>query len=172
MRSQTSSRYDDVSPLSNGRLCAGACEKIARTFAHSVSLLEKIILPSLVCVCIELCPSNATKAPSISTLTASVEAPYLHFHFPLPAYEDVSSSWRLVVVCALITTVQPSLGSQAGTSLVPPGITHYIREHHMYVRDYRVCTGTRGSPVECVRTLCDVLMAYLGEYMHIFGDDF
>ena len=37
--------------VSNGRLCAGACEIIPGTFAHSVGLLNKIILPlSLVCV--------------------------------------------------------------------------------------------------------------------------
>ena len=30
---QTSERRDDVFPLSTGRLCAGACEQIPRTFA-------------------------------------------------------------------------------------------------------------------------------------------
>ena len=38
-RSQTSGRSDDVSPLSNGRLCVGARETIPRTFANSVGLL-------------------------------------------------------------------------------------------------------------------------------------
>ena len=50
MRCQTSERSDDVSPLSNGRLCAGACEKNPRTFAHSVGLFIKIILITLVCL--------------------------------------------------------------------------------------------------------------------------
>ena len=50
MRSKTSERSDDTSPLSNGRLCAGSCEKILRTFAHSVALCNKIVLSSLVCV--------------------------------------------------------------------------------------------------------------------------
>ena len=62
--------------------------------------------------------------------------------------------------------------------LVPAGTTHNILEHSIYVRVYLVCTGTRGSLVdyvwiyECVRTLCDVRMAYLREYMHLFGDEF
>ena len=41
---QTSERSDDVPPLSCGRLCAGACEKIPRTFAHSVGYLLKLFL--------------------------------------------------------------------------------------------------------------------------------
>ena len=50
MRSQTSSRSSDVSTLSDGRLCAGVCEKIPRTFAHRVELFIKIIHFSLVCL--------------------------------------------------------------------------------------------------------------------------
>ena len=42
------------------------------------------------------------------------------------------------------------MGLQAGTSLVPAGTTHYMREHSIYIRIYVVCTGTRGSPVEYV----------------------
>ena len=45
-----SSRSDDVSPLYNGQLYACAHEKIPRTFAYSVGLLNFIILSSLVCV--------------------------------------------------------------------------------------------------------------------------
>ena len=39
--------------VSNGRLCAGGCEKIPRTFAHSVSFFNTIVISSLVypCVC-------------------------------------------------------------------------------------------------------------------------
>ena len=33
-------RLDDVSLLSNGRVCAGASEKIPRTFAQSLSLIH------------------------------------------------------------------------------------------------------------------------------------
>ena len=47
MRSQTSEPSDDVSPSSNGRLCAGACEKILRTFAHSVALSRKFVISSI-----------------------------------------------------------------------------------------------------------------------------
>ena len=51
MRSQTSSRSDDVSPLSNGQLHACSHEKNSRIF--------KIVISSLVCVlvcwCIGLC---------------------------------------------------------------------------------------------------------------------
>ena len=135
-------------------------------FAHSVGLFNKIMIYSFVsaCVCIELCPSNATNAPPISTLAASVEAPYLHLHPPLPAFKDVLSSCRLVVVCALITREK----FQPYFRQAPPGTTHCIREHRTYVRQHRVCTGTRGSPVEyvciyeCLCTLCDVRMAYVG----------
>ena len=120
MRCQTSERSDDVSPLSNGRLCAGACEKNPRTFAHSVGLFIKIILTSLVCLCIDVCPSNPTKAQPISTPRASVEALYLHLHSPLLASETVLSSWSLVVIiiCTLITRekFQPELELQAGTT--------------------------------------------------------
>ena len=35
--------------VSNGRLRAGACEKIPRTFAHGVALFNNIILPLAVC---------------------------------------------------------------------------------------------------------------------------
>ena len=50
MRSQKSSRGDDVFPLSNGQLYACAREKIFRTFADRVGLFNFIILSSLVCV--------------------------------------------------------------------------------------------------------------------------
>ena len=63
--------------------------------------------------------------------------------------------------------------------MVPASTTHYVRQHSIHVRVYIVRTGARGSPVEyvwmyeCVRTHYDVRMAYLGEYMHLFGaDDF
>ena len=54
MRSQTSSRTRRQLFVSNGRLCAGACEKIPRTFAHSVGLFNKIVHSSLVCWCIRV----------------------------------------------------------------------------------------------------------------------
>ena len=64
--------------------------------------------------------------------------------------------------------------------LVPPSTTHYIREHRIYIHvgECRVCKGIWNSPVkwiwiyECVPTFCDVRMAYPGEYIQIFGDDF
>ena len=37
---------DDLPPLSNGRLCAGAPEKISRTFAHSVGLFINKLVPT------------------------------------------------------------------------------------------------------------------------------
>ena len=55
------------------------------------------------CVCIELYSSHATKAPPISTPTASMEVRYLHLHPPLRASKAVLSSWSLVVACALFT---------------------------------------------------------------------
>ena len=39
--------------VSNGQLCAGACEKIPRTFAQSVAVLNAIVfLPLRVCWCV------------------------------------------------------------------------------------------------------------------------
>ena len=73
---------------------------------------------------IEICPSNATNAQPILRATASVEAPYWHLHSPLPASKAVLSSWRLVVVCALITTGVTGLASKypAGTY----ALTHLV----------------------------------------------
>ena len=61
IRSQTSSRSDDVSPYLMVSCAAGAREKIPRTFAHRVPLFNLIVLSSLVCVgvlvywCLGLC---------------------------------------------------------------------------------------------------------------------
>ena len=136
----------------------------AWAFLIKLFFLPLCIRVCILSVCTELCPSNATNAQPISTLAASVEAPYLHLHPPLPAFKDVLSSCRLVVVCALITREK----FQPYFRQAPPGTTHCIREHRTYVRQHRVCTGTRGSPVEyvciyeCLCTLCDVRMAYVG----------
>ena len=40
MRSQTSDRSDGVTPLPDGRLCAGTGEEILKTFAHSAGLFK------------------------------------------------------------------------------------------------------------------------------------
>ena len=99
MGSHTPEGSDDVSALSNARMCAGVCEK---TFAHIVGLLKYI--SSNVCgVCIELCRLNVTNAPPILTLVVSVEASNLHTNPSLPASKGVLSFWGLVVVCALFT---------------------------------------------------------------------
>ena len=41
--------------VSNGQLCAGACEKIPRTFAHKVPLFNLTTISSLVCVGVLVC---------------------------------------------------------------------------------------------------------------------
>ena len=138
-------------------------EKIPRAFAQSVGLFNKIItsVSLAMSVCIELCPSNATKAPPISTPTASVEASYFHLHPPLLASKAVLSSWSLVVVCALTTTCVTGITGWYRLVL------RTIREHIIYVRIYGIYVQVpRGSPVaflSCVvrmniwmRTLCDV----------------
>ena len=53
---QTSERSDDVFPLSNGQLWTGVREKIPRTLAHRVGLLNLVVLSSLVGVC--MCAST------------------------------------------------------------------------------------------------------------------
>ena len=49
IRSQTSSRSDDVSPYIMVSCAAGAREKRPRTFAHRVPLFNEVVLTSLVC---------------------------------------------------------------------------------------------------------------------------
>ena len=87
--------------VSNGLLCTGTREKIPRTFAHRAPLLNKIVLPLLVCWCIDVGPSNATERAWISPLVTSVKAPIFALHPPLPASRTVWSSWGLLVVCPL-----------------------------------------------------------------------
>ena len=118
MKSQTSEPSDDVPLLSYGRLYAGACGNIPRTLADSVGLLHTNYYFPCLCVCLELCPSNATKAQPISTPTVSVDAPYLHLHSPLLASKSVLSWWSLVVVCTLFPRdkFQLELELQTGTS--------------------------------------------------------
>ena len=72
-----------VSPLSNGRLCAGAYEKIPRTFAQSVGLFNKISIASPVC--------PLTFALARRQASASLEARYLDLHPPLLASKAVLS---------------------------------------------------------------------------------
>ena len=128
---QTSERSDDFSPLSNGRLCAGARAKFPRTFAHSVGLNNKIVLSSLVCtcvytcvywcVCIEVWSSHTPNAAPISPLVTSVEPPYYALHPPLPASEPVLSSWNLVVLCPLVAPGVTGITDRYDNRLVVPG---------------------------------------------------
>ena len=123
-----SERSDDVTSLSNSRLCEAACEKIPRTFALSVGLFIKTILTSRVCLCIDVCPSHTTHAQTISTRATSVEAPYFALHPPLPASETVLSLWSLVVICALIARgkFKPELEFQAGTSFQAGNSSYHV----------------------------------------------
>ena len=135
---QQTSERSDVPPLSNGRLCVGACEKIPRTFAHSVGLFIKNILTSpvyphirvSVCLCIEVRPSHTTNAEQISPLVTSVEVPYYDFHPPLPASKTVLSSWSLVVICPLIAPGVTGITGWYDNRLVVPG----TRYQAMYTR--------------------------------------
>ena len=122
-------------------------ERLPTAWAYLIKLFLLPLSVSLsVCLCIEFCPSQATKARPISRATASVEAPSLRLHSPLLASKAVLSSWSLVVICALITTDVTGITGwyQAGTRLVPRTIYEGIV--YMY-ENIRVCTGTRGSPV-------------------------
>ena len=73
-------RSDDVSPYLMVTCAAGAREKSLRTFAHSVLLFNKIVLPSLVCWfvgllvcwCIDVDPLNATGRACISAAKAAM----------------------------------------------------------------------------------------------------
>ena len=78
----------------------------------------KIILTSLVCLWIVVCPSHTTHAQPISTSVTYVEAPYFAPYPPLPASKNVLSSRSLVVICDLIARAnfKPELEFQCGTS--------------------------------------------------------
>ena len=93
-------------------------------------------------MCIDLCPSHATERPSVAAARVAVEAPYFAFNSPLLASKAVSSSWGLVVMCALIARgkFKPEREFQAGTS------SYHVRI--IYVREYRVCRGTRYLCIE------------------------
>ena len=105
-------------------------------FAHRVPLFNKIILP-----CSGVWPSHTTNAEPISTVVTSVEAPYYALRPPLPASKIVLSSWRLVVMCALIARgkFKPELEFHARTSCSYHALCR--------VREYRVCRSTGGSPL-------------------------
>ena len=60
IRSQTSSRSDDVSPYLMVSCAAGAREKIPRTFADRVPLFYKIVLTSLVGLLVCWCVGAST----------------------------------------------------------------------------------------------------------------
>ena len=98
--------------------------------------IKLLLFPLSVCVCIDLCPPNATKAIPISAMTPSVEASYLYLHPPLPASKAVSSSWRLVVVYALINT-----GVTGITSMYQADTTW---NHALYTRAQYICTNIYG----------------------------
>ena len=112
-------------------------------------------------VCAEVWPSHTTNAEPISPLVTSVEAPYYALHPPLPVPKAVLSSWSMVVICPLKDTGATGIPGWYDNRLVVPGASHYIRGHRtIYVREYRVYTATRASPV------CYVLISRMYEYSY------
>ena len=100
---------DDVSPLCNGRPCAGAWEKVLRTFAHSVGIFNTIISSSDIgvlactCVCTALLLSRATKASPILRATEHVEARDLHLHPPFSAFVQSRLEFLELLVARALT---------------------------------------------------------------------
>ena len=154
-RSQTLSRA--VSLLSNVRLCADACEKFPGEFAHSVGLFNKIIL-----------------GLSVYALTFVPRTPPKHHRFrpravcggllfvPPSTSARVQSRFDFVEIGDMYSNYQGEfpygLELQAGTTWC----------HELYTRAQYICTiiydTYRYQRFACVRTRCDVLMAYLEEY--------
>ena len=120
-------RSDDVSPLSNCRLCVGACEKIPRKFAHRVFFFNLFFLP-LSCLSVySLSFVSLERHQSATDFNPGGVCGGPLFSPPLTSAR-VQSRFEFVklgtYICALIP--QESLGLQAGTK-------HYIRKHSMYV---------------------------------------
>ena len=85
-----------------------------RALAYLIELFLRLVCVGVLvgvsaCACIGLCPSNATKAPPISTPTMSVEAPFLQLHAPLLEPKPFFSSWSLVVVYIRVVYGYPSV---------------------------------------------------------------
>ena len=124
--------------LSKSRLCPAAHEKIAWTFANSVGLFLKIVISSLVCLCvcmrIGLCalrfvPSTLPTRNGFFSLVTSVKTHFYVFHPPLPASKAVLCSWSLVVICAPIAPGVTGITGWYDKKFVVPDTKHYIRDH-------------------------------------------
>ena len=108
---------------------------------------------------IELCSSNATEKPSISTLAASVEAPYLHLHSPLLTSIAGLSSWSLVLVSALIATGATRMtGSYHLVSRTIYEKIVYMYKNIVYVQSPVEYVWIYECEYTFVRTLYDVRM--------------
>ena len=107
-------------------------ERLPTAWAYLINLF---LPPLSVCLCIEICPLHTTQRPWICSKDVC-GAPYLHLHLTLLAPEAGSSSWSLVVMCALILQGE----GQAGTGI--SGWYHLV-PRTIYVREYRVCRSTK-----------------------------
>ena len=167
MRSQTSSRRDDVSPLSNGQLYACSREKISRMFADSVGLFNgsKIVLSSLVCVlvcwCIGLCVHRRW---SIERHRKSMDfgrgrgcgGPYL---------AALHNSARVQKRVEFVELARDMSSNCTGEVQARTGIS---RLYHSLVppRTRFTCSmNILAGIFDCVRTHCDGLMAYHTWYL-------
>lgn len=96
------------------------------------------------CVCVDVCPLEATEAPSISTRRTSVEAPWFHLHSTLFTSKADLCSWSLVVAYVLWL---PGRGLWTNWKYRRvPGTRHQVRTIHQkteYIYEkYRFCTGS------------------------------
>ena len=159
---QTSERSDNVSPLSNGRLCAGACEKIPRKFAHNVGLFNKITIASFVCALtfVPRTPPTRNRFRPRGRLWRPLVFPCINL-CPRPKPFWVRGAWWWYVLWLHQASLGLQPGTMSGSWYQVPGARHYIREHSsIYARECKVYIGVRASHV------CYVLVLHMN--IHIF----
>ena len=124
---QTSERSDDVSRNLMVASVQVPVRKIQERLPTAWGYRINCYFFPYVSVCVLVCAiwtlSNTTNAHQISTRAASVPAPYLPLHPPLLVFKAVLSSWRLVVMCALVATERFQL--ELNYRRVPACTKHY-----------------------------------------------
>ena len=142
---------NDVSPLFNGHLCAGACEIIPRTFAQSVGLFNLITLTPFVCLRVH-CPLFLAYHQSTTDFDADGVC-------GSPIFAPPSTSAR-VQSCFEFVEAGGGMCSNYHRRhwdyrLVPQAGTSWY--HALYTRAQYICTRMHGM-YRCQRFTCAIPM--------------